>query len=368
MISLPLVIMGLGSVGRALTRQLVRQRAYVCDAYHVDLSIRAVSDSTGLICAQRDGLADTDLLHICEQKEGGLPLAQMEGGRHWTNPTEVVQQVAVPGTVVVDCTASDATVPALLQALESTHGIVLANKKPLTQTYPLYRQLTHKTSGTWNLAHCRWEATVGAGLPVIATLQRLVSCGDTISRITGTFSGSLGYIMTGLQDGKPFSQVVREAEIEGYMEPDPRDDLGGVDVARKALILARGMGLDLEMADVKVTSLYPESMASLTVPEFMAALPELDQAYQEQCAEAAQQDRCLRYVAAVSSHGLEVGPQTVPLDSPLGQLAGSDNLVEITSQWYAPQPLVIQGRGAGVDATAAGVFSDIMELAFTRLQ
>ncbi len=368
MTSLPLVIMGLGSVGRALTAQIVQQRSHIRDSYHVDLPVCAVSDSTGLIGTRQPGLTDTELLQICARKEEGLPLAQMEGGRRWTAPTDVVREAAGPGSVVVDCTASDATVPALLLALEEAHGIVLANKKPLTQSGALYQQLTHDTTGAWNLARCRWEATVGAGLPVISTLHRLVSSGDAIARITGTFSGTLGYVMTGLQRGQPFSQVVQEAHAQGYTEPDPRDDLGGVDVARKALILARGMGLPLEMADVTVTGLYPEDLAALSVSEFMAALPTLDQTYQQQCAAAARQDQCLRYVAVVSPDGLAVGPQTVALDSPLGQLAGTDNLVEISSQWYSPQPLVIQGRGAGVEATAAGVLSDIMELAFTRFR
>ncbi len=368
MVSLPLIIMGLGSVGRALAAQIVQKRSYIRDAYHVDLQVCAVSDSTGQLCAQQQNLTDTELLRICARKKEGVPLAQMAGGTSGLEATEVIRQAAVAGTVIVDCTASDATVPALLLALEGSHGIVLANKKPLTQSFALYQQLTHETTGAWNLARCRWEATVGAGLPVISTLHRLVSSGDTIARISGTFSGTLGYVMTGLQRGQPFSQVVQEAHAQGYTEPDPRDDLGGVDVARKALILARGMGLHLEMADVTITGLYPDTLADLSVPEFMAALPTLDQAYRQQCADAAHQDKCLRYVATVSPQGLAVGPEAVALTSPLGQLVGTDNLVEITSQWYSPQPLVIQGRGAGVDATAAGVLSDIMELAFTRFR
>ncbi len=366
MVSLPLVIMGLGHVGRSLTAQIVRQRVHVRDMYHVDLSIRAVSDSTGLI--RTSHLTDAELLDLCARKDAGLSLSQQAGGMIWTDPVAEVTAAAESKAVVVDCTATAATVPILLRALETAHAIVLANKHPLTQSYALYRQLTRDSAGAWNLAHCRWEATVGAGLPVMATLQRLVSCGDTIACINGTFSGTLGYVMTGLQRGQLFSQIVREAHTQGYTEPDPRDDLGGVDVARKALILARGMGLAMEMADVKVTGLFPDTLATLSVPDFLDALPELDQAYCQQCEEAARQSMCLRYAATVSPNGLEVGPQLVPLHSPLGQLVGTDNLIEITSQWYAPQPLVIQGRGAGVDATAAGVFSDIMELAFTRFR
>jgi homoserine dehydrogenase len=207
---------------------------------------------------------------------------------------------------------------------------------------------------------------VGAGLPVIATLNRLIASGDEITRMAGTFSGTLGYLMTGLQEGRPFSEVVREAHKLGYTEPDPRDDLGGVDVARKALILARGLGWRLDMADVAVTGLYPAAMADLSVAEFMAALPDLDAHFSGLVADAAADGKVLRFAATVEDGACQVGPVAVSADSPLGRLSGTDNLIEITSRWYQPNPLVIQGRGAGVDATAAGVLSDIVELAFTR--
>ena len=215
------------------------------------------------------------------------------------------------------------------------------------------------------LAHTRWETTVGAALPVIVTLNRLVSSGDEVRRITGTFSGTLGYVMTGLQEGKPFSAIVREAHRLGYTEPDPRDDLGGVDVARKALILARGLGWRLNLADVEVQGLYPASMDGLTVAEFMDALPQLDEQFQLRVAEATAAGMVLRFAAQVEDGVCRVGPTLVSASSPLGRLSGTDNLVEFTTRWYNPNPLVVQGRGAGTDATAAGVLSDIIELAYT---
>ncbi|HXF60845.1 MAG TPA: hypothetical protein VNK95_04470, partial [Caldilineaceae bacterium] len=188
---------------------------------------------------------------------------------------------------------------------------------------------------------------------------------DEVQRITGAFSGTLGYVMTGLQAGHPFSAVVREAHRLGYTEPDPRDDLGGVDVARKALILARGLGWRLEMDDVEVQGLYPAEMASLTVDEFMAALPTLDDHFRAQVEAAAAAGKVLRYAAQVENGACRVGPTLAPADSPLGRLTGTDNLVEFSTRWYSPNPLVVQGRGAGVDATAAGVLSDIIDLAYT---
>jgi homoserine dehydrogenase len=200
---------------------------------------------------------------------------------------------------------------------------------------------------------------------VIATLNRLVAAGDTVQRIAGTFSGTLGYVMTGLQAGRAFSEVVHEAHARGYTEPDPRDDLGGVDVARKALILARGLGWHMELADVQVRGLYPPEMDRLTVAEFMAALSQLDADFRDRVESAAAESKVLRYAATLEDGRCRVGPTVVTADSPLGRLAGTDNLVEFTTRWYNPAPLVIQGRGAGVDATASGVLSDVIELAYS---
>jgi homoserine dehydrogenase len=170
--------------------------------------------------------------------------------------------------------------------------------------------------------------------------------------------------MTGLQEGRLFSEIVREAHRLGYTEPDPRDDLSGLDVARKALILARGLGWQLDMTDIVVEGLYPSRMETLPVPEFLEALPDLDEQFQERVQVAASQGKVLRYTASVEDGQCRVGPTVVDVNSPLGRLHGTDNLVEFHTHWYSPDPLVIQGRGAGTDVTAAGVLSDIVELAY----
>ena len=272
----------------------------------------------------------------------------------------MIDDIGKPGAVVVDCTASDETADALLLALERSYQIVLANKKPLTVVQEVYDGISR------TLSHARWETTVGAGLPVIATLNRLVSSGDEIERIAGSFSGTFGYLMTGLEEGRSFSDTVAEAYRLGYTEPDPRDDLGGFDVARKALILARGIGWHMEMEQVEISGLYPEQMAGLSVDDFLKELPSLDKQYRAQVAGAAAEDKVLRYAATLSEGACSVGLTPVAKDSPLGRLTGTDNLVELYSRWYSPNPLVIQGRGAGVEATAAGVLSDIVELHFSR--
>jgi homoserine dehydrogenase len=374
---LPVILFGVGGVGRALLRQIIEHRAFHALQYNLAVRLVALCDSDGAVIDTDDegdggGLDDETVRALLALKAEGGRFASHPLGGAQGDPASIVDIAGRPETVVVDCTATAETVPALIFALERKYKVVMANKKPLTLEQEVYNRLT--TAGaTWNgrgapvrhLGRTRWETTVGAGLPVIATLNRLVASGDEIQRIAGTFSGTLGYVMTGLQAGQPFSDVVREAHRQGYTEPDPRDDLGGVDVARKALILARGLGWKLDLEDVQVTGLYPPEMGDLTVAEFMDALPSLDGQFQAQGQEAQAAGKVLRYAATVSDGHCQVGPVQVSAESPLGRLSGTDNLVEFTTRWYNPNPLVIQGRGAGADATAAGVLSDIIELAFT---
>lgn len=364
----PIILLGLGGVGRALVRLLVEHRGLHAAEYGLTFSLLALCDRDGGVIALYEGLDDVTLLDLVSFKAGGGRLAEYSAGGPQNDLAAVIDIAGRTGAVVVDCTATEATVPALLYALDKRYKIVLANKKPLTVEQEVYDRLTRagRTEDgrpPRQLARTRWETTCGAGLPVIATLNRLVASGDPVQRIAGTFSGTLGYVMTGLQQGEPFSEVVTQAHELGYTEPDPRDDLGGVDVARKALILARGLGWQMDLADVEVTGLYPAEMDGLSVPEFMAALPTLDADLRRLVETAAATGKVLRYAATVEKGRCVIGPTLVDAASPLGRLTGTDNLVEFHTRWYAPTPLVIQGRGAGVDATAAGVLSDIVELA-----
>lgn len=368
--NIPIILLGVGGVGRALIRQIIENRPNHAADYGLRLNVLALADSTSAAIALNGGLSDEELRALLAYKENRQRLADHPIGGQQNDLVGVVDVAALkrsPGTVVVDCTATDTTVPALLYSLAQGYKLVLANKKPLTIQQEVYNRLTRAgdTAPVRHLGRTRWETTCGAALPVIAALNRLVASGDTVQRIAGTFSGTLGYVMSGLQAGHSFSEVVREAHQLGYTEPDPRDDLGGVDVARKALILARGMGWKMELADVAVTSLYPAAMESLSVADFMAALPELDAGFREQVEQAAVQGQVLRYAATIADGRCRVGPTFVDAATPLGRLSGTDNLVEFYTRWYNPNPLVIQGRGAGVDATASGVLADIIELAYT---
>ncbi|XP_028550107.1 uncharacterized protein LOC110104521 isoform X2 [Dendrobium catenatum] len=234
----------------------------------------------------------------------------------------------IAGLVLADCSASSETVELLKQGIDLGCCIVLANKKPLTSKIEEFDKLTS------DFRHIRFESTVGAGLPVIASITRVLSSGDPIYRIIGSLS-------------------------------DPRDDLGGMDVARKALILARLLGQRINLEDIKVDSLYPDNMGpkSISVDDFINhVLPLLDSEVGEKVAVAASKGNVLRYVCMIEGSRCQVGLQELPKDCPLGRLRGSDNVVEIYSRCYKNSPLVIQGAGAGNDTTAAGVLADIVDL------
>ena len=205
---------------------------------------------------------------------------------------------------------------------------------------------------------------MGAGLPVIQTLRDLRETGDDITSIEGILSGTLAYLFN-VYDGKtPFSSIVQTARQKGYTEPDPRDDLSGLDVARKLIILAREMGLTLEMADVRIEGLVPEALKSCSVEEFMRRLPEFDDAMAATLAQSAPRGEVLRYVGRVDAAGkATVGLVHLPASHAFGHIALTDNVVRFATRRYNENPLIVQGPGAGPEVTAGGVFADLLRLA-----
>jgi aspartokinase/homoserine dehydrogenase 1 len=239
--------------------------------------------------------------------------------------------------------------------------LVLANKRPLAD-----RQAV--SDGLWQTARARGrrilhEATVGAGLPIIDTYHKLVESGDRVDRIEGLLSGTLGYVLSEVSEGIPFSRAVRSAMKRGYTEPDPRDDLSGMDVARKALILARLLGYRGELRQRGVQPLVPKWARALSLGDFLERLEELDPPWKRRVAAATEQGSVLRYVARVTRTRLAVGVQAVPATSPLAAIKGSDNQLVFITARYKANPLVITGPGAGAEVTAAGVLNDILRLA-----
>jgi aspartokinase/homoserine dehydrogenase 1 len=204
---------------------------------------------------------------------------------------------------------------------------------------------------------------VGAGLPIIDTYHKLTESGDRVERIEGLLSGTLGHVLTEVGEGTPFSRAVRGAMRLGYTEPDPREDLSGMDVGRKALILARLLGYRGELRRAAVESLVPKWARALPLPQFLERLGELDGEWKRRVDAARSRGDVLRYVATVTPTRIAVGLRTVPLSSPLASLKGSDNQLVFTTARYKANPLVIRGPGAGAEVTAAGVLNDILRLA-----
>jgi homoserine dehydrogenase len=398
-------LIGIGGVGRTLAHQLLglQQRSEACAA---QIQLHSISDSSGAIVGS-DATSELDaelVRRIVAYKErdptsrlsafnldddGGAshtPAADVQamrmlysGGRHADNADGGRR-------ILVDCSASGS--PEHLARLRAARGaLVFANKKPLADAgYAAFAAL-HGAAGSGRAL--RYEATVGAGLPIISTLQRQQLVGDNVTTITAMLSGTLGVVFDQLQPtsgaaAPRFSDVVREALRNGYTEPDPRDDLSGTDVARKALILARsaalpsgsgggggGGGIEvLTLEGVGADPLFPDAMASMSLGEFMGeGLPQLDAPMAARAAEAAARGEVLRYLATVTLDrdtgalvGVKAGIESVARTTPFGALRGTDNLVAFGSDMYATAPLVVQGAGAGREVTAAGVLGDIVEL------
>ncbi len=353
--TIPLLQIGLGGVGRELVRQILATEAPLARRYGFRLAHVALADTTGLLSAA-DGLDRAALEAILVAKEHGQSITTLPGsttGSSWE--AFPLEQRAI----FVDVSAAPGHEVPLAARIAAGCRVVLANKRPLSTSMAAFTALT---------AHgaTRYEATVGAGLPVIATLQSLIDSGDTIIRIEAAMSGTLGYLCTELEAGKPLSVALRAAHALGYTEPDPRDDLSGADVARKALILARTSGLNWEPEAVTAEAWFPPELASVHRDEFMARAEELDAPLAARVAEARAAGGALRYVATLTPTGASVALRVVPADHPLATLRGPDNLFSFTSARYAERPLVVRGPGAGQPVTAAGVLADIIATARER--
>jgi homoserine dehydrogenase len=243
--------------------------------------------------------------------------------------------------------------------------VATANKKPLAGELDGYRRLLETSrAGDRRL---RTEATVGAGLPVLDTLEMLTLAGDRLRRIEGCLSGTLSSLMSAVEEGQALSEAVARAVEMGYTEPDPAADLTGGDVARKALILGRTSGLAEESSAVRLTGLVDASYLGLPLAELLERLRwEVDETVGRRVESCRREGQVLRYVARVTPGSIEVGPVAVPLESRLGAVRGPDNVITFHSDGYADRPLVVSGPGAGVDVTARAVLTDVLRIGFER--
>ena len=344
-------LIGPGSVGKALLRQLAEQAPVLRSRLKVDLRLRAVASRKHMVLAETS-MTPSEALELLSRGETPLDLALLSAH---------VRAPHLPHAVMIDCTASEDTAALYEGWLASGLHVVTPNKRAGAGPLDRYRRLRGE-----ELRGHQWlyEATVGAGLPVISTLRDLVRTGDRVKRVEGVLSGTLSYVFNVWDGARPFSEVVREAKSLGYTEPDPRDDLSGMDVARKLVILAREMGVEIELPHVEVESLVPSSLREGDAASFLDALGAFDEAMAERFLAAKARGEVLRYVGVAEDDGTaKVALLPYAASHPFARLAATDNVFAFTTERYQKQPLVVQGPGAGPEVTAAGVFADLLRLA-----
>jgi aspartokinase/homoserine dehydrogenase 1 len=363
------VLLGFGQIGRTLAEILTKapkngagKNGTPAGRKRNARGIRLVGaiDRSGFVF-EPGGLPPKTIAQLAAGKKSGKPLAALPGGRP-ARPDEAVAllaQHALTDPMLVDVTADDTT-PLVKQALTAGMDVVLANKRPLSASRADTEALMALAEREGRRVF--YEATVGAGLPIFDTYRKLVESGDRVLKIEGCLSGTLGFLLTEVGKGRPFSHALSKAMELGYTEPDPRDDLSGVDVGRKALILGRLLDFAGEPADVAVESLVPDELRASSRADFVARITELDADWAQRAAAAKARGGTLRYVASVTRGKITVGLQVVAPSSPFFGLKGTDNQVAFTTTRYKTNPLVITGPGAGPAVTAAGVLNDMLGL------
>ena len=347
---LDLVVVGVGNIGATLLQQLRQQRTYLLGR-GFDVRVVAVANSKKFAIAA-----------------GGLDLGEwrraLGASRRHMSPSSLADAIAsleLINAALVDCTANPSVVDAYPTFIDANLHIITPNKRanalPWKQYSALMEQMTRRRK------HFFYEANVGAGLPIMSTLRDLIASGDEILKIEGILSGTLSYLFNTFDGSTPFSELVKEAHRVGFTEPDPRDDLSGQDVARKLLILAREIGLQMELADVAVDSLVPRPLRSGKFSaRLFADLARYDDDIADRVASAGRRGNVLRYVGVLERGRAQAALKEFPRTHPIAAAKGSDNIIAFTTTRYRRTPLVVQGPGAGADVTAMGVFSDILKL------
>ena len=351
---LALVVVGVGNIGSALLKQIHQQQSYLFSQGY-DVRVCGIANSKRFVLTP-------DGIDLTRWKE------ELQHSHHVFTPSSLSGSIAgleLINIALVDCTASPEVVEAYPDFVKANTHIITPNKKanvlPWAKYTALMELLNHRQK------HFLYEANVGAGLPIISTLQDLIASGDNILKIDGILSGTLSYLFNNFNSGfsakQPFSALVKDAHRQGYTEPDPRDDLSGMDVARKLLILARQLGWKIELGDIRVENLVPASLRTGRFTEsFYARFARFDSSIRKRAQKARSRGAVLRYVGTLHNHRAHAGLQEIPLKHPLATTKSSDNIIAFTTKRYSPSPLVVQGPGAGADVTAMGVFSDILKL------
>ena len=350
--TLSIGLLGPGNVGAELLAQIGGRNGWLRERFNLDLRIRAIGRSSGMLLGERRIELD-DWRQAFDADAVDFDFRAFE---------EHVHADHLPHAVIIDCTSSDEVASRYAGWLTRGIHVITPNKKAFSGPMSDYEAL--QASAASGGSHYYYETTVGAALPIISTLRNLLDTGDRVRSIDGILSGTLAYLFNVFDGTRPFSEIVREARDSGYTEPDPRDDLSGMDVARKLTILARELGQSVEIGDFPVENLIPEDLRDLDTEGFLEQLARYDGEMHALYSSARNAGKHLRYVASLDeTGGLSVGLRQIGDDSALSHIALTDNIVRFTTERYSSNPLVVQGPGAGPTVTAGGVFGDLLTLA-----
>lgn len=353
--TLSIGLIGTGHVGGTLLEQMAARLDWLRDTFGVDLRVRAIARTNTMVLDE----------HRIDLGSWRDRLATGDATTHDTDLdllADYIQTESVPHAAIIDCTASSNVAAKYGDWLSRGIHVITPNKKANTGSIEYYRQL--QSSARRADAHYFYETTVGAALPVIQTLRDLVQTGDTVRRIEGVFSGTLSYLFNSFDGSVPFSEIVKAAREKGYTEPDPREDLSGLDVARKVVILAREMGLDVGLEDMDIEGLIPAGLEEGSVDAFLERLADHDDEMLEIVEAARSEGQVLRFVGVIDpDEGCQVALRRYEETHPFGRIRLTDNIVTFQTARYSENPLVVQGPGAGPQVTAGGVFADLLRLA-----
>lgn len=343
-------LFGPGNIGGTLLDQIGEESERLKNEFDLDIRIRGIATSKKMLLSQEG----VDLSNWREEFEkGGVAYNEQVFLSH-------IKASYFPHWVLVDCTSSQERAMQYKSFIEEGFHIITPNKKASSGPYDYYQSLFAASMKTGK--KYLYETTVGAGLPIIVTLKDLRETGDTLEKVEGMVSGTLAWLFSQYDGTVPFSELVKKAKSLGYTEPDPRDDLSGMDVARKTVILARELGYKIEVSDIDIQSLVPEKLRDTSKEEFLERLSEMDDEILNLYNDAKARGMRLRYVGSVDGGKCSVSLAEYPVAHPFSQATGTDNVITFTTARYHKQPLVIKGPGAGPEVTAAGVFADILRL------